>query len=146
MEPKDYMLEAIRLASAGVEGRRGRPFGCVVVRRGEIVGRGNNAVTSTNDPTAHAEMLAFAAAAGSLTSGRRDRILGCTREPCVMCTGAAMPAAIDTIVYGMPAPADSGTGRVVPPETAESQMPRIVGGVLEKDCSRLFREMTQGKS
>ncbi len=53
------MREAIRLAEAGMQSGQGGPFGCVIVRAGEIVGRGNNRVTSTNDPTAHAEVTAI---------------------------------------------------------------------------------------
>jgi hypothetical protein len=55
-----------------------------------------------------------------------------------MCTGAAMEAAVDTIVYGLQAPADSGTGRVRPPASPESQMPRIVGDVCAAESRRLF--------
>ena len=55
-----------------------------------------------------------------------------------MCLGAAMEAAVDTIVYGLRAPADSGTGRVNPPQSPESQMPRIVGGVLAAESRGLF--------
>jgi tRNA(Arg) A34 adenosine deaminase TadA len=57
-----------------------------------------------------------------------------------MCTGAAMEAAVDTIVYGLRAPADSGTGRVQPPQSPESQMPRIVGEVLAGESRALFKE------
>ena len=55
-----------------------------------------------------------------------------------MCTGAAMEAAVDTIVFGLRAPADSGTGRVEPPRSPESQMPRIVGDVLARESRNLF--------
>jgi hypothetical protein len=61
-----------------------------------------------------------------------------TLEPCVMCTGAAMESAVDTIVYALAAPADNGTARVRPPESPESQMPRIVGGVLAAESRTLF--------
>ena len=57
-----------------------------------------------------------------------------------MCLGAAMEAAVDTIVYGLRAPADSGTGRVQPPQSPESQMPRIVGGVLARESRALFAQ------
>lgn len=143
---ESLMGDALQLArEAALTGEA--PVGCVIADGdGRIIARGFEQTRQGADPTAHAEMLAFAAAAGTLSGGRRDRILVCTREPCVMCTGAAMQAAIDTIVYGMPAPADCGTSRVVPPETAASQMPRIVGGILEKDCTLLFREAVRDKS
>lgn len=101
MEPKDYMLEAIRLASAGVEGRRGGPFGCVVVRRGEIVGRGNNAVTSTNDPTAHAEVSAIRDACARLQTFQLPECeLYTSCEPCPMCLAAIYWARIPLVYFG----------------------------------------------
>ena len=67
MENKNSpMKSAISLAKAGLDANKGGPFGCVVVKNGEIVGRGSNSVTSTNDPTAHAEVLALRAAAQRL--------------------------------------------------------------------------------
>jgi tRNA(adenine34) deaminase len=85
-------------------------------------------------------MVTFRAAAGRVAEEARDLILVSTLEPCVMCTGAAMESAVDTIVYGLKAPADSGTGRVEPPQSPESQMPRIVGDVLADESRKLFKE------
>src|SRR5581483_1913501 len=59
MSPDTFMREAIKEAEAGLRGGRGGPFGCVVVRRGEVIARGSNQVTSANDPTAHAEVTAI---------------------------------------------------------------------------------------
>ena len=66
MKPDDYMREAIRLAAEGMHCGNGGPFGCVIVRQGEIVGRGNNCVLATNDPTAHAEITAIREACARL--------------------------------------------------------------------------------
>lgn len=55
-----------------------------------------------------------------------------------MCTGAAMESAVDTIVWALRAPEDQGTTRVTPPQSPESQMPRIVGHVLERESRQLF--------
>jgi tRNA(adenine34) deaminase len=85
-------------------------------------------------------MVAFARANGAIPPGARDVILVSTLEPCVMCTGAAMETAVDTIVYGLEAPADSGSTRVRPPDGPDSQMPRIVGGVLRDESRALFEE------
>ena len=70
----------------------------------------------------------------------RDLILVSTLEPCVMCLGAAMEAAVDTIIYGLKAPADSGTARVMPPQSPESGMPRILGGILAQESRTLFEQ------
>ena len=93
-----FMRRAIELARQGVEDNRGGPFGCVIVKNGEIVGEGYNQVTSSNDPTAHAEITAIRAACGNLNS---FQLTSCTVytscEPCPMCLGAiywARPAAI----------------------------------------------------
>jgi tRNA(Arg) A34 adenosine deaminase TadA len=101
MEQNDYMREAIRLASEGASSGRGGPFGCVVVRRGEIVGRGNNGVTSTNDPTAHAEVTAIRDACARLqTFQLNDCELYTSCEPCPMCLAAIYWARIPTVFYG----------------------------------------------
>lgn len=115
------------------------PIGCVLADgEGRVVARGFNRLNATKDRTGHAEMVTFRAAAGRVAEGAKDLILVSTLEPCVMCTGAAMEAAVDTIVYGLVAPADSGTGRVDPPQSPESQMPRIVGNVLASESRALF--------
>jgi tRNA(Arg) A34 adenosine deaminase TadA len=83
------MKEAIRLAKQGLEANAGGPFGCVVVKDGVIVGKGSNRVTSTNDPTAHAEVVAIRDACRTLNTFQLD---GCevytNCEPCPMCLGA----------------------------------------------------------
>ncbi len=93
-----FMRRAIELAQQGVDKDLGGPFGCVVVREGEIIGEGSNQVTSTNDPTAHAEVVAVRAACRKIDSFQLD---GCSIytscEPCPMCLGAiywARPARI----------------------------------------------------
>ncbi|MDQ3139025.1 MAG: HAD-IA family hydrolase [Gemmatimonadota bacterium] len=134
------MREALAAAREGLA--RGEvPIGSVIARGdGTVVARGWNALRSTRDRTSHAEMVAFRDAAGRIPEDARDVVLVSTLEPCVMCTGAAMEAAVDTIVYGLPAPADSGTTRVRPPESPDSQLPRVVGGVLADECRALFHE------
>ncbi|QQS33915.1 MAG: nucleoside deaminase [Acidobacteriota bacterium] len=95
---RKFMMRAIELAREGVEADAGGPFGCVIVKDGEIVGEGNNRVTSTNDPTAHAEVVAIREACSKLGSFQLE---GCSIyascEPCPMCLGAiywSRPAAI----------------------------------------------------
>lgn len=93
-----FMRRAIELAQKGVDENRGGPFGCVIVKNGEIIGEGCNEVTSTNDPTAHAEIVAVRNACKALNSFQLE---GCTVytscEPCPMCLGAifwSRPSAI----------------------------------------------------
>lgn len=96
----DFMREAIRLSLAKMKNNRGGPFGAVVVRKGTIVGRGWNRVTSANDPTAHAEIVAIRAACKRL---ERFHLDGCdlytSCEPCPMCLGAIYWARIDRVFY-----------------------------------------------
>jgi guanine deaminase len=88
-ENSAFMLEAIRLSVANVKEGRGGPFGTVVVKEGKIIARGANQVTSTNDPTAHAEVVAIRNACAVLNSFQLE---GCeiytSCEPCPMCLGA----------------------------------------------------------
>lgn len=116
-------------------------IGAVLARGdGTIIARGFNEMNKSQNKTAHAEIVTFARAAGHVPLDARDLLLVSTLEPCVMCTGAAMEAAVDTIIYALEAPADSGSGRVRPPQSPESQMSRIVGGVLREESRALFQE------
>jgi guanine deaminase len=93
-----FMRRAIELAQSGVDNDQGGPFGCVVVKAGRIIGEGCNQVTSTNDPTAHAEIVAIRDACRKLKSFQlTDCTVYTSCEPCPMCLGAiywARPAAI----------------------------------------------------
>lgn len=83
------MRRAIDLAQRGMENGAGGPFGAVIVKDGEIVGEGCNRVTSTNDPTAHAEIVAIRAACQNLNSFQlADCVIYTSCEPCPMCLGA----------------------------------------------------------
>ncbi|HMS40291.1 MAG TPA: nucleoside deaminase [Pyrinomonadaceae bacterium] len=84
-----FMRYAISLAQNGIDDGKGGPFGCVIVKNGEIVGEGCNQVTSTNDPTAHAEIVAIRNACQKLNSFQLDDCTIYTScEPCPMCLGA----------------------------------------------------------
>lgn len=94
------MREAIQLAEDGMRAGRGGPFGCVIVRDGKVVGRGNNRVTSTNDPTAHAEVTAIRDACANLgTYQLTDCELYTSCEPCPMCLSATYWARIGRIYF-----------------------------------------------
>jgi guanine deaminase len=100
MNHEMFMREAIKEAEAGMRHGRGGPFGCVIVRRGEVIARGNNRVTSTNDPTAHAEITAIREACKKLrTFSLSDCELYTSCEPCPMCLAAAYWARIPAMYY-----------------------------------------------
>lgn len=95
-----FMQEAIRLSIAKMRGNCGGPFGAVVVRKGRIISRGWNCVTSANDPTAHAEISAIRAACKKLKSFRLDDCeLYASCEPCPMCLAAIYWAHIKKVFY-----------------------------------------------
>lgn len=100
MQDELFMKEAIRLARQGMLANKGGPFGAVVVKDGQIIGRGYNQVLSAKDPTAHAEMLAIREACRHLDSFQLE---GCTVytscAPCPMCLGALYWARPARVVY-----------------------------------------------
>ena len=99
-QDEHFLRQAISLAREGMERGDGGPFGCVIVKDGQVVATGNNRVTSSNDPTAHAEIVAIRAACAQLNSFQLE---GCTVytscEPCPMCLGALYWARPARIVY-----------------------------------------------
>jgi guanine deaminase len=96
----DFLRAAILLAGEGIKNGVGGPFGCIIVKDGEIVGKGSNQVTSTNDPTAHAEVVAIRDACKNLST---YQLSGCdiytSCEPCPMCLGAIYWARPRRVVY-----------------------------------------------
>ena len=100
MQENQFMQEAIRLAREGMRKGAGGPFGAVVVKNGQIIGRGNNSVSSTNDPTAHAEVVAIRDACKNLEHFQLDDcVIYTSCEPCPMCLGAIYWARPAKIVY-----------------------------------------------
>lgn len=94
------MREAIRLSVENVASGNGGPFGAVIVKDGEIIARGANEVTSSNDPTAHAEVVAIRNACTQLGTFQLDGCeIYCSCEPCPMCLGAIYWARPDKIYY-----------------------------------------------
>lgn len=95
------MREAIRLSLQKMDRGQGGPFGAVVVCNDRIVGRGWNQVTSANDPTAHAEIMAIRQACGRLKNFRLDSCdLYTSCEPCPMCLSAIYWARLRVVYYG----------------------------------------------
>lgn len=135
-----FMREAISLAQAAA--CLGEvPVGAVVVRDGEIVGRGFNTPIGASDPTAHAEIAALRDAAQRLGN---YRLPGCTLyvtlEPCAMCAGAIMHARIARVVYGARDPKTGVHGSVVDLFGVErlNHHALVEGGVLAEQCGGLL--------
>jgi guanine deaminase len=94
------MAEAIHLAAENVTTARGGPFAAIIVRDGEVLARGTNLVTATNDPTAHAEVTAIRRACAALNTFQlNDCEIYTTCEPCPMCLGAVYWARLSRIYY-----------------------------------------------
>jgi guanine deaminase len=96
-----FMARAIQLSVDNVLSGQGGPFGAVIVKNGSIVAEGANRVTATNDPTAHAEVIAIRQACSRLgTFELKECELYTSCEPCPMCLGAIYWARLDRIYYG----------------------------------------------
>jgi tRNA(adenine34) deaminase len=140
MNDEDFMqaaLEQARMAGACDE----VPVGAVVVRAGEIVGRGFYQPIGRHDPTAHAEVMALRDAAARLGN---YRLPGCelfvTLEPCAMCCGAMMHARIARVVFGARDPKTGAAGSVLDlfAEARLNHHAEVVGGVLGDECGALL--------
>jgi len=127
------------------------PVGAVVVLGGEVAGAGFNQPIGSQDPTAHAEVVAIRAAAAATGNYRlTGATLYVTVEPCLMCVGAMVHARIGTVVFGAAEPKSGAIlSTVCAPELPGlNHRLHIVGGVLEEECRELiqafFRERRQG--
>ena len=140
MEQEYFMQQALALAQeAAVHGEV--PVGCVIVRNGEIVGRGRNQREEKQAAVSHAEMEAIAQANAALGSWRLDECdLYVTLEPCPMCAGAILNARIPTVVYGAREAKSGSCGSVIDLffENYGFQ-PRVYGGVRKDECAALLR-------
>jgi len=118
------------------------PVGAVIVREGDLVARGANAMVTAGDPTAHAELLAIQAALAALGVPRLE---GCTLyatlEPCAMCAGAIVLARLDRVVFGAWDDKAGMAGSVADllRHPKLNHRPEVKGGVLEEACGALLR-------
>ena len=131
-------LELAREAAATGE----IPVGCVIVRDGEIIGRGRNRREEERSALAHAEVEAIAEACRTLGDWRlADCALFVTLEPCPMCTGAIINARLGEVVYGAKEENTGSCGSVINLfEENYGHKPRVYGGVLKDDCAAVLRE------
>ena len=148
MEHEVYMRQALLLArEAAAAGEV--PVGCVIVRQGEIVGRGRNRREEKQAVSSHAEMEAMAQANAALGTWRlEDCTLYVTLEPCPMCAGAILNARIPRVFYGARDPAMGACGGVMNLFMEDfPSPPALVGGVLGEECrevlSSFFRSLRE---
>jgi len=153
-QQEQLMREALREAERGMADGEA-PIGCVVALYNggdpKVVARGYNRNNGLKAKVAHAEIVTFmnaSAAGGTPSTLRPDAkgiILVSSLEPCVMCLGAAMEVGVETVLYGLKAPADNGTTRIKPPESPESSAPQIIGDILAGESRRLLAQWLEGK-
>lgn len=124
------------------------PVGAIVVQDGVIIGRGFNCPISTDDPSAHAEIMALRDAGRQLSN---YRLLNCTLyvtlEPCMMCLGAIFHARIERVVYAAPDPKTGVCGSVLdlPAESRLNHHLQIESGVLAPEASTMLKHFFAGK-
>jgi tRNA(adenine34) deaminase len=135
-----WMRRAI--AEAGkAHGKDEVPIGCVIVRDGRIIARGHNLRETTQDPAAHAELIAIRKAARKLDSWRLlDTTLYVTLEPCIMCMGAIILARIPTVVFGCFDPKGGAAGTLydLSDDPRLNHRVELVPRILEEECSGLL--------
>ena len=145
MEREDYMREALALArEAAAAGEV--PVGCVIVRGGEIVGRGRNRREEKRAVASHAEMEAMAEANAALGSWRlEDCDLYVTLEPCPMCAGAIINARVARVFYGARDEAMGACGGVLNLFMEDfPHRPALVGGILGEECRAVLADFFAG--
>ena len=141
MDREFYMSEALRLAAeAAANGEV--PVGCVIVRSGEIVGRGRNRREEKHATASHAEMEAIAEANETLGTWRLDDCdLYVTLEPCPMCAGAILNARIHRVFYGARDSEMGACGGVLNLFMENfPHHPQLIGGILAEDCRRILSD------
>jgi len=136
------MQAALQLAQHAVT-QEEVPVGAVVIRDGNIIGKGWNQPIVRNDPCAHAEIMALRAAANSLHNYRLpNTTLYVTLEPCMMCVGAIVHARVKRVVFGAYDPKTGAAGSVFDllADKRHNHTIEITGGILEQDCAAILQE------
>ena len=122
------------------------PIGCVIVRNGQLIGRGRNEREATPDPTAHAEILALRRAALATGDWRLDQCtMYVTLEPCAMCAGAIVLARLGLVVFGTTDPKAGACGtlyRLTEDHRLNHQTP-VLAGVRQSECAALLTSFFQ---
>ena len=148
MENKSkFMLRAIELSIQSAKASGG-PFGCVIVKNNKIISEGFNLVTSNNDPTAHAEILAIRSACEKEENYRLlESTMYTTLEPCLMCFGAIINSRVKRLVIGA---LDQEGGAPVSNKTLLSQLKlnhkiEVQTGLYSDECSEILKNFFKEK-
>jgi tRNA(adenine34) deaminase len=137
-----WMNEALLLARRAGEEQE-VPVGAVIVREGNIIGRGWNRNIGLHDPSAHAEIMAMREAGVALGNHRLTACtLYVTLEPCMMCAGAMIHARLDRIVFGASDPKTGAAGGKFDllSDLVHNHAPLVDGGCLADECSTLLKD------
>ncbi len=145
----DESLMRAALAEARVAASAGEvPVGAVLVRNGEIIGRGLNRPIQDSDPTAHAEIMAIRAAAAAEKNYRLlNTTMYVTLEPCAMCVGAMLNARVSRVVFGAYDQKAGAAGSVVDlcDNRSLNHQVEVNGGLLEAQCSELLQDFFRSR-
>ena len=148
-DPDDISFMRLALEEAGLAFLKGEvPVGAVLVRGGEVIARSHNLRETTNDPTAHAEVLAMREGAKKLGAWRLTGLtLYVTKEPCPMCAGTMVNARLSKLVFGC---SDSKGGAVISlyrllEDNRLNHRVEVVSGVLEGECAGMLSEFFKNK-
>jgi len=146
-EDQRFMREALAEAKVAASVNE-VPVGAVVVRNGEIIGRGLNRSVQDSDPTSHAEVVAIRAAAAS---EQNYRLTGCTvyvtLEPCVMCMGAMLNARVSRLVFGAYDPKAGAAGSVVDLSDNRklNHQLEVNGGLQDEQCGAILQKFFESR-
>ena len=147
-QPDDYFMSVALDEALNAERLGEVPVGAVIVKDGEVIGRGFNHPISAADPTAHAEIIALRSAALSLGNYRlTGSTLYCTLEPCVMCAGAIVHARIARVVFGVSDPKAGAGGSLynVLHDPRLNHRVEVLSGFRESECASLLRGFFERK-
>lgn len=142
-EQHEYWMNQAILEANKAEAIGEVPIGAVIVKNGEIIGRGYNLRETTNDSTAHAEIIAIKQASENLGAWRLlDCRLYVTLEPCPMCAGAIVQSRIPTVVYGTPDPKAGCAGTLMNllQEPRFNHRTEVIQGILQPQCAALLTD------
>ena len=148
MNKDDYFMQRAYKLAQEAELHDEVPVGAVVVLNNEIIGKGCNQPISTNNPSAHAEIIALRQAGKNISNYRiPGATMYVTLEPCAMCAGALIHARLDKVVYAVSDPKTGALGSVLDLSNVDSFNHRleVESGILEDECRELIQSFFKNK-